>query len=180
MPASLHDKHYLLSCYVCLLTRHTPYHLSCLPASLHDKHYLFTRHTLPPIMLCLSAHMTNTLPPLMLCLPLYTTYTTSYHVMPVCSHDTHLTTSHVTPVYSHDIHPITSSHVMPASLQDKHYLLSCYVCLFTRYIPTTSHTTHALEPLARVVFKPIKTCCHHEATNLMHNHPNAIITKYHF
>jgi hypothetical protein len=30
------------------------------------------------------------------------------------------------------------------------------------------------------VFKPIKTYYHKEATNFMHNHPNAAIIKFHF
>jgi hypothetical protein len=30
------------------------------------------------------------------------------------------------------------------------------------------------------VFKPIKTYYHQAATNFMHNHPNAAITKFNF
>jgi hypothetical protein len=42
------------------------------------------------------------------------------------------------------------------------------------------HTTHVLQPLDRTVFKPIKTYYHQAATNFMHNHPKAAITKFNF
>jgi hypothetical protein len=42
------------------------------------------------------------------------------------------------------------------------------------------HTIHVLQPLDGTVFKPIKAYCHQAATNFMHNHLNAAITKFHF
>lgn len=42
------------------------------------------------------------------------------------------------------------------------------------------HTTHAIQPLDRAVFKPMKTFYHQAATNYMHNHPDGSITKFVF
>lgn len=42
------------------------------------------------------------------------------------------------------------------------------------------HTTHALQPLDRTVFKPVKTFYHQEATHFIHNNPSTSLKKFHF
>ena len=42
------------------------------------------------------------------------------------------------------------------------------------------HTTHALQPLDRAVFKPLKSFYHKQATNFIQSSPNSSISKFNF
>jgi hypothetical protein len=71
---------------------------------------------------------------------------------------------------------ILDGHMSHCSLKALHYCRQHHI----EMLCLPPHTTHALQPLDRTVYKPLNSYYHQEATAYMHNHPQASINKSNF